>query len=247
VTRLHAADKEEIVRRLRTVNASADVYSATCTTTFVNRYRDEVPESRVQWLESLADSFEPAHLRCKADIFIFGPLNPLDFSVDLVVDASCTSMVALDIQGLLRSPGIGAVGKYRHPELARFLGASTIVKASREEALYAADADKVEDSIDYLLSAGVSEALITLGSEGSIVATESSQIEVSAFPPNEILDTTGCGDVYLAVYVVKRLQGQSMQDAAHAASAAAGLSAAVVGPPRISDEDIAAVLNRQSG
>ncbi len=247
VTRLQQADSDEVVRRLERAGISADVYPAAHSTTFVNHYRIEEPDGRTQLIESLADPFEAAQLQCQADAFVFGPLNPADFTADLLAQASCNAMVALDIQGLLRSPGIGAVRRYRHPDLSHFLGSSRIVKASRDEAQFAANTDDVEEAIEFFLSKGVSEVLVTLGSEGSIVATDSEWIEVPPYSFKDILDTTGCGDVYLAVYVVKRLDGHSALESAYSASAAAGLSATVLGPPRISAGDIEAVIRQRAG
>ncbi|MDX1741031.1 MAG: PfkB family carbohydrate kinase [Rhodothermales bacterium] len=247
VTRLGEADREEVVGSLESLGISVDVYPSRHTTTFCNRYTRDDPEVRIQSLVSLADPFQLAQLECSADAFVFGPLNPADFAAEVVASVAPRTLVALDIQGLIRSSGTGKVGRSRHPELVRFLGPSTIVKASLEEAFVASGTGEVDAAIDFLLSKGVREVLITRGSEGSIVATSQARIEVPAYSFGDILDTTGCGDVYLAVYVVKRIQRCSIRHAAHCASAAAGLSATALGPPHISKGDIEAAIRRQTG
>ena len=74
------------------------------------------------------------------------------------------------------------------------------------------------------------------------MVTKEESWEIPAYSAGRIIDTTGCGDVYLAAYVVKRIAGQSVSDAAQTASAAAALSATTFGAPQITHEDVRSTI-----
>lgn len=242
VTSFSATDRDLLTRDLHTSGAAIHVDLSPHSTTFVNRYDDVTLESRSQWIEAVAEPLDRLPVDLDADVTVFGPLTPLDFPPELMSEASSESIVALDIQGLLRSPSVGPVSSSLSVRLHEYLLEADVVKASLEEACAATSTPTAKEAADVFLSYGISEILITLGSRGSLVTTKWDCIELPAFGAGEIVDTTGCGDVYLASYIVKRMGGQSVRDAAEAASAAAALSATTLGVPRITDNDIKSVI-----
>ena len=66
---------------------------------------------------------------------------------------------------------------------------------------------------------GVTEVIITLGSEGSLIYVDDTFYEIPAYPPHEVVDATGCGDTYSAGYLYKRLQGATPTEAGKFAAA----------------------------
>ena len=54
--------------------------------------------------------------------------------------------------------------------------------------------------------------------------------EIPAYRPKNTVDSTGCGDTYLAGYVAARLQGLSPYSSAHIGAAAASHKLEYAGP-----------------
>jgi sulfofructose kinase len=78
-------------------------------------------------------------------------------------------------------------------------------------------------SVDELLAAGPTVAIVTLGAEGAVGRTTGGEVvEVPAYRV-EVVDTTGAGDVYHGAFVVAHLQGRSLGDAMRFAAVAAAL------------------------
>jgi sugar/nucleoside kinase (ribokinase family) len=151
--------------------------------------------------------------------------------VECLAAASKDAFKALDIQGLVRSSDFGPVTHVRNPVLGDYVRLCTIVKASREEALSASGATSVLEALDWFMHKGAREVIVTMGRDGSLVATHDSLHDIPAYQVSDEIDTTGCGDVYLAAYVVNRVEGFCPEEAGHFASAVAGLAACARGVP----------------
>jgi len=80
-----------------------------------------------------------------------------------------------------------------------------------------------EDVCEELLSLGPQIVALTLGSEGSYIATKKERISI---PPIkvDVLDTTGAGDVFGASFVYGHSNGWTLEKAGRFANAAAALS-----------------------
>lgn len=247
MTRVSRRDRAVIISPLLSAGIRVEVSDSDETTEFVNEYRGHGHEHRIQRIEAIATPFEctgPA--RTEAAV-VFGPLTTKDIPVKMLDGVASTSMVALDIQGLLRKSITGPVTLSPNPDLEAFVRASNVVKAGREEALLATDQKSVSDAIAWFLAHGVDEIIITSGGEGSVAATREAVYQVPAFHFDDIIDTTGCGDVYLAVYIMNRLAGAAVPDAALAASAAAGLSATSSGAPQFDSAEVDVLIQSRSG
>jgi ribokinase len=77
---------------------------------------------------------------------------------------------------------------------------------------------------DVLLEKGAGAALITLGEKGSLLHTPSVSVHVAAVDVGPAIDTTGAGDAYNGAFAVAVAAGRDPGEAAHFASAAAGIS-----------------------
>lgn len=96
-----------------------------------------------------------------------------------------------------------------------------------------------------LIDAGVKNVLVKLGSRGSLLVSknvdnnnnsnnnhDSNQLSIlhqQAFPPAQLVDTTGAGDCFTAAFVVAMSEGKSMQESMRFAAAAATLCIQVKG------------------
>jgi sugar/nucleoside kinase (ribokinase family) len=70
-----------------------------------------------------------------------------------------------------------------------------------KETMFVAGKDTVEQAADYLLSKGLKNLIVTLGSEGSIIFSDNNVVKIPAFRPKELVDPTGAGDTYLAGFI----------------------------------------------
>ena len=91
---------------------------------------------------------------------------------------------------------------------------------------------------------GVTEVIITLGSEGSLVYVDDKFYEIPAYPPHEVVDATGCGDTYSAGYLYKRLQGATPTEAGKFAAAMCTIKLEHNGPFNRSIEDVEKIIKK---
>ncbi|MET9341346.1 PfkB family carbohydrate kinase [Nonomuraea sp. NPDC003804] len=96
------------------------------------------------------------------------------------------------------------------------------------QALAMTGAGTVEAAAAALLADGATGVLVTLGAEGSLVATADGATRVLALPV-EVSDTTGCGDAYCAGFLTGLLHGQDVLTAARWGTAAAARVATGLG------------------
>ena len=93
-----------------------------------------------------------------------------------------------------------------------------------------------------LASWGCPEVILTLGEKGSLIYSENTFYQIDAFPSQEIVDATGCGDTYMAGYLYKRSQGASITEAGKFAAAMCTIKLGTKGPCNATLADIEAVI-----
>lgn len=98
----------------------------------------------------------------------------------------------------------------------------------------------VDQAAAALLERGVGAVVVTCGAAGSLVAAGGDATRVPAFAV-EVVDTTGCGDAYVAGFLRALSIGQPPLEAAITGSACAALVAGGLGSDA-GDFDLAAVL-----
>lgn len=87
-----------------------------------------------------------------------------------------------------------------------------------------------DDQLDALAQWGAEIVGITDGASGSwFLARGGDRFHQPAFPVDNLVDTTGCGDVFHGVFLAATALGQLWTDGARTASAAAALSATALG------------------
>ena len=77
---------------------------------------------------------------------------------------------------------------------------------------------------DVFLRKGVGAALITLGSQGSLLHTKNTSVHVPVFSAGKVVDTTGAGDAFNGGFAAALARGETPEDAARFGSATAGIS-----------------------
>ncbi|MFZ6773917.1 carbohydrate kinase family protein [Undibacterium sp. SXout7W] len=85
-----------------------------------------------------------------------------------------------------------------------------------------------EESISRLLAAGPRLIVVTLGAGGAMAASKKGFARQAAFA-TPVIDTTGAGDTFNAVFLAAYIEGQTLQDTLRFACAAASKTVATMG------------------
>lgn len=224
------ADAEmRYVDDLRGRGIRVNVQPSAHTVVFENIYAGNQDE-RTQNVLQVADAFTmEALMQVEANIFHLGPLLAADFSTDFIKALSAKGRVSLDVQGFLRKVINQKVHVTDWPENKTALQYIAIIKADVAELAALTNQKTVVDGVKFLADMGVKEAVVTNGSKGSVIFSSGIFYHIPAYPPENIVDATGCGDTYMAGYLYKRSKGAPIQQAGEFAAAMAGLKTAAPG------------------
>lgn len=147
----------------------------------------------------------------KIDGFVLNPLNRNDFPLETIEYLKGFDVpIFMSVQGFLRVKGDKVNDNYAleleyFDKLTSILsGVNVIFLDEREENIIGLDYD-------------VDEIVITDGSRGSRIICDD-EIKISVVPCEKVVDTTGCGDTYMAAYVVQKLLLESPKKAGDFAS-----------------------------
>jgi len=161
----------------------------------------------------------------KAKIYHFGPLvqNDIDYILFKKIKKR-NGLKILDIQGLTRNIKNQIIITQIHPLIKRVLKGFDILKCDKKELSLIKNYQKKESIINYLFNLGISEIIVTNGFFGStIYSKEKGRTIIPPFIPKRVVDTTGCGDTYAAIYAYARYKKYSIYHAGLLASAGSGL------------------------
>ena len=170
------------------------------TITFINEYKDNVDEREQRAIipQNSIRADDIGMLDC--DAVILGPLFHDNFEPDVL--RNIRHPVALAGQGLMRYLDGGSV-VWRHPEkIFDFLPRVTWLFVDQQEALFITKKKSPRDQHALLEDHGASTVVITQGSKGSVIYDGSDEHVIPAFPPSRLADPTGCGDTYLAAFII---------------------------------------------
>ena len=161
----------------------------------------------------------------KAKIYHFGPLVPNDINYTLYEEIKKQKgLKVLDVQGLTRNIKNQIIINQINPSIKNLLKGFDVLKCDTRELLLIKNYPKKESIVNYLFDLGISEIIVTKGFFGStIYSKEKDRTVIPPFIPNKIVDTTGCGDTYAAIYVFARYKGYSIYHAGLLASAGSGI------------------------
>ena len=108
-------------------------------------------------------------------------------------------------------------------------GTVDIVFANEHEVMSLYQTSSLDAAVD-ALEADCKLAVVTRGEHGSLAARKGERISVNAMAINELVDTTGAGDLYAAGFLYGYTQDRSLTECAHLGSLAAGLVIQQIGP-----------------
>lgn len=221
-----APEDEPLLGELKDAGVAVFNLPSEATTTFRNVYPSSNPDVRVQRVDARAGPIALAALpHVRARIWQIGPLTKSD--VELALIGRCAGLgglVGMDVQGLTRDVVDGQVRASGPAADMGDLCDLDVLKADEEEILSYTGAGSVEAAVAKVRAAGVREVLVTYGSEGAVVYGAGAPIAIAAVPPRRTVDATGCGDSYLAAYLVRRIETDDLRECGEFAAAAAAIN-----------------------
>ncbi|QMW02449.1 ribokinase [Spirosoma foliorum] len=219
-----------IVDDLQAEGVDVDILPSKHTVYFQNSYSADQNHREQQVLQKAAPFRLSKMPAIDAKLFHLGPLLADDIPINVIEDLSKRGIVSLDIQGYLRRVRNKRVVYQDWIHKKYILPYVSILKANEFEMEVVTGQKNAWDGAMYLADLGVREVIITLGSEGSLIYTGGTFYEIPAFKPTAVVDATGCGDTYMAGYLLKRVQGSHVEEAGEFGAALATLKVASSGP-----------------
>ena len=218
VTAMDPTEKEPVEKMLK---AGIDVsMNASRNTVFFENIYGENQNERKQRVLAKADPFTIQQLEhVDAKVFHLGSLLADDFPTEVVEYLSRKGRVSIDVQGYLREVRDEKVYPIDWKEKLKVLKHTYYLKVNETEMETITGLKDAHEAAKLIHAWGVTEVIITLGSEGSLVYVDDKFYEIPAYPPHEVVDATGCGDTYSAGYLYKRLQGATPTEAGKFAAA----------------------------
>ncbi len=221
VTRCAAADASDLLPRLEVFGVPVTFRAGKRTTAFTFHYEGD---HRVMHVDDIGDPWTVADATGwvadaigDAKWIQIGALLRADFSAStLAALAGDRRLLLVDAQGLVRLAGVGPLERDADIDPA-VLGSLAVLKLNEDEARILAGG--VEPQL--LRALGVPEIVLTLGSAGALLVTDSHAERIARIPVEGAIDPTGAGDSFSAAYVSARARGAAPVEAARAANALA--------------------------
>ena len=147
----------------------------------------------------------------KIDAFVINPLNRYDFPAETMDYLKSFNVpIFVSVQGFLRVQNLQVNENYTI-KLSNFDKLSDILSGVDAIFLDEVENNIIKDCCD------ISEKVITNGSNGSRIISDE-EIKIKAVECEDIIDTTGCGDTFMAAYISQRLKNKSIKYSADFAS-----------------------------
>jgi len=198
---------------------------------------------RKQRVLAKADPFTIQQLEhVEAKVFHLGSLLSDDFSPEVIAFLAKKGKVSIDVQGYLREVRDEKVYATDWKDKLQVLKNTYYLKVNETEMETITGLKEPREAAKLIHSWGVTEVIITLGSEGSLVYVDDTFYEIPAYPPHEVVDATGCGDTYSAGYLYKRLQGATPTEAGKFAAAMCTIKLEHNGPFNRSIQDVERIM-----
>ncbi len=208
------------------------------TTVFENVYPDSLT-TRTQRVAAIATPFTLNDVTDIIDVsgdaagaYLLGPLTAGDLPLAVVAALAKRAPLSLEAQGYMRAafPSDEPVRFAAWPEMADVLSLVTCLKVDEVEAGVLTGEGEPARMAARLAEYGPTEVIVTAGARGSLVWYQGRTYPIAACPVARPVDPTGCGDTYIAGYIVARWRGRTPEEAGHAGAVAAAAKLAVHGP-----------------
>lgn len=218
------------VTELQNLGLDVDVIPSRKTVYFENKYGEDMND-RTQRVLEVADPFTVEKLQnVEGQVFHLGTLTADDFDLDAIRYLASKGKVSVDIQGYLRKVVDHNVIQVDYDLKREAMPYFSILKANEKEMEALTGSTDPHTAAQILAEWGCPEVLLTLGDKGSLIYVDGEFIEIPAIPTKNVIDTTGCGDTYMAGYLYLRSLGASHYDAGVFAAAMCTIKIGHSGP-----------------
>lgn len=235
-------DEASAVEELRQEGIEVTAYPSARSVFFENRYGRDTDDRRQRVLAK-AEPFHGAQLQSlEGRYFHLGTLLADDFDAEAVKVLAAKGKVALDVQGYLRRVEGEAVVHRDFAGKEEILPYVDILKANEKEMEVLTGVTDPYEAARRLAAMGCREVVLTLGARGSLIYADGEFHDIPAFVPEAVVDATGCGDTYMAGYLLRRSLGDDIDTAGRFAAAMCSLKLARKGPLEASSEQISEIL-----
>lgn len=232
----------EPAEKMRQAGIDVTLNASRNTVFFENIYGENQNE-RKQRVLAKADPFTIEQLEhVDAKVYHLGSLLSDDFSNEVVEYLAKKGKVSIDVQGYLREVRDEKVYPIDWKDKLKVLKNTYYLKVNEIEMETITGLKDAHEAAKLLHSWGVTEVIITLGSEGSLIYVDDTFYEIPAYAPHEVVDATGCGDTYSAGYLYQRTLGATPTEAGKFAAAMCTIKLEHNGPFNRSIDDIHEII-----
>lgn len=234
----------EPAEKMRQAGIDVTLNASRNTVFFENIYGENQNE-RKQRVLAKADPFTIEQLEhVDAKVYHLGSLLSDDFSNEVVEYLAKKGKVSIDVQGYLREVRDEKVYPIDWKDKLKVLKNTYYLKVNEIEMETITGLKDAHEAAKLLHSWGVTEVIITLGSEGSLIYVDDTFYEIPAYAPHEVVDATGCGDTYSAGYLYQRTLGATPTEAGNFAAAMCTIKLEHNGPFNRSIDDIHEIISK---
>ena len=234
----------EPAEKMRQAGIDVTLNASRNTVFFENIYGENQNE-RKQRVLAKADPFTIEQLEhVDAKVYHLGSLLSDDFSNEVVEYLAKKGKVSIDVQGYLREVRDLKVYPIDWKDKLKVLKNTYYLKVNEIEMETITGLKDAHEAAKLLHSWGVTEVIITLGSEGSLIYVDDTFYEIPAYAPHEVVDATGCGDTYSAGYLYQRTLGATPTEAGKFAAAMCTIKLEHNGPFNRSIDDIHEIISK---
>lgn len=234
----------EPAEKMRQAGIDVTLNASRNTVFFENIYGENQNE-RKQRVLAKADPFTIEQLEhVDAKVYHLGSLLSDDFSNEVVEYLAKKGKVSIDVQGYLREVRDEKVYPIDWKDKLKVLKNTYYLKVNEIEMETITGLKDAHEAAKLLHSWGVTEVIITLGSEGSLIYVDDTFYEIPAYAPHEVVDATGCGDTYSAGYLYQRTLGTTPTEAGKFAAAMCTIKLEHNGPFNRSIDDIHEIISK---
>ena len=201
-----AREDAGVVRELEALGVDVRVTYTGVSTSLRLEYPTDDPDERILTVTAVADPFSAAEVAgIEARAFVFGPSfhGEIDSEVIRTVARNPEILLAIDVQGFIRTVEGGKITYSAWDERRKILPLVSILKTDAVEATYLTGESNHLEAAKILNREGAREVLLT--HRDGVVLFDGTATYEAPFLPERIVGRSGRGDTCLASYVARRL------------------------------------------
>lgn len=230
------------IDKLRQSGIAVTAFESKTNVFFENAYGINM-DNRTQRVLSKSEPFTVEQLRdVEAKVFHLGTLLADDFAPEVVEYLASKGDISIDVQGYMRSVEGEQVVPTTWDDKIRLLKHTAILKVNEFEFQSLTGLSDPHAAAEQIHDWGVREVIITLGGGGSLIYADGRFFETPAYPPQQTVDATGCGDTYSAGYLYGRAKGMNYAESGRFAAAMCTLKLEHTGPFNKTIDDIKKII-----